>query len=102
MTIYFLLKKNSTFERHSCRIPECDDPGSPSVFAPPWLNNTVPDYLTGQAKHCRRYDYNWTDLSQCQSGWGDAPEPAVIECDQWVYDTTSFNSTVVTQVNYLH
>ena len=59
-----------------------------------WLNKSS---LNEQQNACFRY--NQTD-TQCQPYEADETNStAVLKCDQWLYDTSMFESTIVTEFN---
>ena len=75
-------------------------------FAPIWLNNTLPGWgddgpsISGNRleRECYRYKSNWTSVDQCLAGNELIDKKAIEKCDRWVYDTSTFRSTIFTEV----
>lgn len=62
-------------------------------FNPIWLNHT----MAKDAK-CNTYNKNWTNVDQCIKG-DDTIFNTTIDCHEWVFDKSYFQSTIVTEVN---
>ena len=53
---------------------------------------------------CHRYDLNFSSFDNSAFlAWNRStivsPDSPVVECDRWTYDTTTFESTIVSKVN---
>jgi hypothetical protein len=93
-----------------CYVDGCDIVNNSTGqvdFAPPWLNNTLPGWGGGEssvsgirlAKECYRYNHTWTNIDQCRAGEESIdPNNDIEKCDKWVYDTSTFQSTIFTEV----
>ena len=73
----------------------CDNETDP-IYDQLWLNMTIPFDDKGKLDRCHRYDVNWTDVDQCLVGSSVLQN---VTCDQWVFDTSVFEDTVVTEVS---
>jgi hypothetical protein len=84
-----------------CYIENCDADYSASEtnqFCPIWLNNTIPwNDDNNNPDQCQRYNYTWTNVEECQAP--GAQMDSEITCDRWVYDTSQFQSTIVSDVS---
>merc|ERR550534_3453730 len=81
--------------RYRCFIEECENRTSLD-FEPPWLENVIPwkdENLF--VRQCQRYNETQFDSDQCQSNATDAD--SFQECQEWVYETSIFHSTLVTE-----
>lgn len=86
-----------------CYIENCDEPNSEkNQYSPTWLNNTVPWGDDNTPDQCNSYNYTWANLYECQDSNAPVDEEMVKHCDEWVYDTSLFISTVVTDVSILY
>lgn len=80
--------------------------GSIDEFAPQWLNNTLPGWgniessVTGDRleRQCYRYNRTWINVDECLVGDSNIDSYGVEKCDRLVYDTSVFQSTLVTEV----
>ena len=84
-----------------------NDTGLVDDFTPAWLNNTLPGWdgssvtnINRLERECYQYNRTWTDIDQCLAGDGSIdPINDLTKCDRWVYDTSTFQTTVFTEVN---
>ncbi len=87
-----------------CYIENCDaddySASETNQFSPIWLNNTIPRNDDNTPDQCKRYNYTWTNVEECQAP--DAQIDSEITCDRRVYDTSQFQSTIVTDVSWEH
>ena len=93
-----------------CYVEGCDvvnnSTGLVDEFAPSWLNNTLPGWggvessVTGDRleRQCYQYNHTWTNVDECLAGDSSIDDNQVEKCDRWVYDTSVFQSTLVTEV----
>lgn len=83
-----------------CFIEGCDADVSkqPNNFYTPWLNNTIPWTVDNTPDQCNRYNHTWTSLEECQQPGTPIDPEMIAECDNWIYDTSLFESTIVTEV----
>lgn len=80
-----------------CFIEECENRTSLD-FEPPWLENVIPWKDENMfVRQCQRYNETQFDSDQCQSNATDAD--SFQECQEWVYETSIFHSTLVTEVS---
>ena len=84
---------------YRCYVENCDSDSS-SQFSPIWLNNTVPWNDDNTPDQCKRYNYTWANLEECQTI--EAPIDSEMMCDRWVYDKSQFQSTIVTDVTIVN
>ena len=78
-----------------CYVDGCESNGT--EFSPEWLNNTVPwDESSMRWSQCDIYNHTWNSVEECIQGDIDNEDP--IRCQNWVYDTTVFSSTIFTTV----
>ena len=84
-----------TYANIRCLVNGCDNETDP-IYDQPWLNMTIPLDDKGKFDRCHRYDVNWTDVDQCLVGSSVLQN---VTCDQWVFDTSIFEDTVVTEVS---
>ena len=78
-----------------CAVDGCDN-GTASTFEPFWLNNTMPWNWTETRTGCDIYNYTWNQ-DTCSSGI--PPDSQIpVPCNEWVYDTTAFDTTILTDV----
>ncbi|XP_046657878.1 organic cation transporter protein-like [Daphnia pulicaria] len=79
---------------YRCYIENCDaDYSASETNSPIWLNNTIPWNDDNTPDQCQRYNYTWTNVEECQAP--GAQMDSEITCDRWVYDTSQFQSTIV-------
>lgn len=83
---------------YRCLVPGCENKTSTGfVFAPEWLNNTVPwNDMDRSLAQCYKYNHSWTDPAECYT---NQPESSLEKCNRWLYDTTMFSSSIVTDVS---
>ncbi len=71
-------------------------------FTPDWLsNNTLPwrEPPKNRFAQCSRYNHTWQNASECSET--TSAEAAFFDeerCDEWVYDQSTFQSTIVSDV----
>ena len=78
--------------------------GLVNVFDPPWLNNTLPKWDSSSSedrltRQCYRYNYTWANVDECLTGGDNIQRDQIEKCDRLVYDTSTFGSTIVTEVS---
>ncbi|KAH8018611.1 hypothetical protein HPB51_009050 [Rhipicephalus microplus] len=92
----------SATPRHWCRVPEME--ALKGRFSPELLVSiSIPQRTNGVFESCLMYDLNYTALVHRALDEGTLPQPneswAMRACDNgWVYDTTYYDDTLVTQV----
>lgn len=79
--------------------------GLVDAFSPPWLNNTLPGWDSEGSsnsdrleRQCYKYNHTWTNVDECLAGDETIQRDEIEKCDQIVYDTSVFGSTIVTEV----
>lgn len=86
---------------YRCFVEGCDADYSVSSesnhFFTPWLNNTIPWKEDNTPDQCNRYNYTWTNLEECQQPDAPTDPTMIVGCDHWIYDTSLFQSTIVTE-----
>jgi OCT family organic cation transporter-like MFS transporter 4/5 len=81
--------------KHRCSVPACEDPGS-QEYSEPWLNFSTPQDSAGWSS-CLRYKQR---SGTAQGEQTCAPEffsEESEECTEFVFDTSVFSSTVVSE-----
>ena len=83
--------------------------GKVDEFYPSWLNNTLPGWNNNNGegetcesrleRHCYLYNQSWANVDECRLGGNIDDDTQLERCDQWVYDTSTFQSTIITEVN---
>ena len=83
-----------------CKVSVCDDESIfCEEFEPEWLNHTVPwNDPNKQTRQCYRFNYTWADFNECNDSNIQIDSNQTVKCDQWVYDKSIFQSTIVTEV----
>lgn len=85
----FVMYKNP----HRCAIPLCDPSSNPQYDAD-YLNFTVPfDDDDDTWSQCLQYEVITSDNASCIP---DNFDEETVECNEWVYDTSEFTRTTVT------
>jgi len=80
--------------RYRCYVNGCEN-ATVNEFQPVWINHTVPWYQGDPVlRQCRRYNVTWNVPAQCLED--DIVDVDLVKCHQWVYDTSLFRSTIVT------
>lgn len=82
-----------------CLVPGCDNQTAPD-FSPVWLNNTVPTdnlLVNPTSGKCQRWNHTWHDVQECITG-SDTGQ-TLLSCDRWIFDTSVYQSTIVTEVS---
>lgn len=93
----------SATPRHWCRVPEME--ALMGAFPPALLAElSIPSRVGGGFESCLMYDLNYTALVHRALDEGTLPQPneswPTRACDNgWVYDTTYYDDTLVTQMN---
>ncbi|KAH6947913.1 hypothetical protein HPB50_022089 [Hyalomma asiaticum] len=93
----------SATPRHWCRVPEMESLEGKYSSAL-LLRLSIPRRRDGDLESCLMYDLNYTALVHRALSEGKLPQPneswATRACDNgWVYDTTYYDDTLVTQMN---
>lgn len=93
----------SATPRHWCRVPEMESLEGKYSSAL-LLRLSIPQRREGDLERCLMYDLNYTALVHRALSEGKLPQPneswATRACDSgWVYDTTYYDDTLVTQMN---
>ncbi|KAK6169542.1 hypothetical protein SNE40_020578 [Patella caerulea] len=86
---------------HRCHLP---DPYNDTSYQPRgllhqiYVNNSIPRGTDGKWSSCKRYDVNLTRVTELTVVDVNASQ---IECHKWVYDTSTFDDTFITEQNMI-
>ena len=96
---FLSIRESHNCVSHRCYVDGCETATGTPEFQPQWINHTVPWYQADPTlRQCRRYNHTWIDPAQCIKGSPDVDGSKLIKCHEWVYDTSLFHSTIVTDV----